>query len=322
MPRSRALEDAIAAVARLAREPVTPESIATLRRALAAKSSFVAARAAQVSGELGLRVLVGELAAAFDRFLEHAVKTDPGCRAKTEIARALYEIGEDPAGVFPRGIRHRQLEPVFGGREDTAPELRSVCALGLVRVGHPEAMLEVAALLADPESAARAGAARALAYADDAAGEPLLRLKALAGDADAGVLSDVFGALLGLAPGRSLGFVSRFLDDGDDVVREMAAVALGASRQLEALPVLRAWWERTREADLRRTALLAIAMLRHEDALGFLLSLVGEGAGPDARDSITALATYRHDDTLRARVEAAVTRRSDVDLRPALAKAF
>jgi hypothetical protein len=78
------------------------------------------------------------------------VKSDPGCRAKVEIARALYELGEDPAAVFPRGVRHRQMEPVFGGREDTAAELRCVCALGLVRLQSPDALVELAELLADP----------------------------------------------------------------------------------------------------------------------------------------------------------------------------
>lgn len=322
MAKSRALEDAIAGIGRLRREPVTEHTIDVLRQALRGKGSHVVAKAAQVSGELALRVLVPELAAAFDRFLVNPVKTDPGCRAKIEIARALYELGEDPAAVFTRGIRHRQPEPVFGGREDTAPELRAVCALGLVRIGHRDALVELAALLADPEPAARTGAARAIVYADDAAGEPLLRLKALAGDPDAGVLSECLGALLALAPARSLDFVARFLDDREPLVREMAAVALGASRLREALPVLRAWWERTAEPDLRRTALLAMAMLRHDEAIAFLCGLVAEAPGPDARDAIAALGTYRHDDGLRARVHAAVEARSDVDLRAAFAKAF
>jgi HEAT repeat protein len=322
MARSRPLEDTLAALGGLRREPVTDGTIETLRQALRGKVSHVAAKAAQVSGELGLRVLAGDLAAAFERFLANPVKTDPGCRAKVEIARALHEMGDDPNGVFLRGIRHRQLEPVYGGREDTAPELRALCALGLVRVGHPDAMVELADLLADPEAAARTGAARAIAYADEAAGEPLLRLKALAGDPDAGVVSECLGALLSLAPRRSLDFVARFLRHQDVVVQEAAAVALGASRLREALPVLRAWWEATAEVDLRRTALLAIAMLRHEEAIGELLSLVAGGARPDARDAIAALATYRHDEALRARVASAIEARTDLDLRPTFAKAF
>jgi hypothetical protein len=322
MAKSRRLEDTLAAIGELRREPVTPQTIATLREALRARSSHVVAKAAQVTRELELRVLVADATAAFDRFLVNPVKSDPGCRAKVEIARALYELGEDPAAVFPRGIRHRQMEPVFGGREDTAAELRCVSALGLVRTGCPDALVELAELLADPEGPARAGAARAIAYADEAAGEPLLRLKALVGDADASVLSKCLGALLSLAPARSLGFVGGLLDHRDVATQEAAAVALGASRLREALPVLRSWWERTADVDLRRTALLAVAMLRHDDAIAFLLSQVAAGTGPDARDAIAALGTYRHDAALRSRVEAAVQQRTDVDLRPGFARSF
>ena len=103
---------------------------------------------------------------------------------------------------------------------------------------------------------------------------------------------------------------------------ERATLALGASRLRDALPVLRGWWEGTPEVDLRRTALLAIAMLRHEEAIGFLLSLVAEAAGPDARDAIAALGTYRHDEVLRARVATAIEARTDVSLRTAFARAF
>jgi len=322
MARSRPLEDTLAAIGALRREPVTPRTIDTLREALRARSSHVVAKAAQVSGELGLRVLVADATAAFDRFLVNPVKTDPGCRAKVGVARALYELGEDPAAVFRRGVRHRQLEPVFGGREDTAAELRCVCALGLVRIECPDALVEIAELLADPEAPARVGAARALAYADDPAGEPLLRLRALTREPDASVLTETLSALLSLAPGRSLGFVERLLDHPDAATQEAAAVALGTSRLRDALPVLRGWWDRTSDVDLRRTGLLAIAMLRHDDAIAFLLAQVAGGTGPDARDAIAALATYRHDDALRARVEAAVEQRSDVDLRPAFAGSF
>jgi len=322
MAKSRALEDTLAALGGLRQEPVTDQTITTLRQALGAKVSHVVAKAAQVSGELLVRAVLGDLAAAFERFLVNPVKTDPGCRAKVEIARALYELGEDPASVFVRGIHHRQLEPVFEGREDTAPELRAVSALGLVRVNHPETMVELAELLADPEASARIGAARAIAYAEDGAGEPLLRLKALAGDDDPGVVSECLGALLSLAASRALAFVVRFLDHLDPIVQEAAALALGASRLRDALPILRAWWERTVETDLRRSALSAIAMLRHDDAIGFLESVVADACGPDARDALAALGAYRYDEALRGRVASAVERRTDVDLHAAFSKAF
>src|SRR5262249_19466686 len=110
--RPRKLEVPLAAIGALRREPVTPGTIDALRQALRGRSSHVAAKASQVIAELGLRVLAADAAAAFDRFRVNPVKSDPRCRAKVEIARALYELGADPAAGFPRGVRHRQMEPV------------------------------------------------------------------------------------------------------------------------------------------------------------------------------------------------------------------
>ena len=48
---------------------------------------------------------------------------------------------------------------------DTAAELRGVCALGLVRMGYRDVLVELADLLMDPEAQARMMAARSLAHA-------------------------------------------------------------------------------------------------------------------------------------------------------------
>jgi hypothetical protein len=57
--------------------------------------------------------------------------------------------------------------------------------------------------------------------------------------------------------------------------------------------VLRDWWQRTSALEMRRTALLAIAMLRFAEAHDFLLSLVAAAPGHDARDAIAALRSQR-----------------------------
>ncbi len=88
----------------------------------------------------------------------------------------------------------------------------------------------------------------------------------------------------------------------------------------DAFPVLRQWWERADSAALRRTALLAIAMLRREEAIEFLLGLVAEAPGFTARDAIAALAVYRHDEALCERLRTAAARH-DADLRAALEEA-
>jgi HEAT repeat protein len=321
MAKSRVLEDTLAELHRLRADPTSPSALATLRRVLGGKLSHAVAKAAQIAGEFEIGQLTPELVAAFDRFMINPVKTDPGCRAKAEIAEALYRIGYDAERLFLYGIRHVQMEPVYGGKTDTAAALRSACALGLVRVRYADVMTELADLLADPESSARIAAVRAIAYSESDHGVPLLRLKVLTDDDHPEVVSECLSALLQIAPASSLAFVARLLDTPDTSRREMAALALGGSRLPEAFDVLHQWWDRTPDPDLRRTALLAIAMLKHDRPIEFLLSLIAEAAGPTARDAIAALGLYRHDEALRERVRRAAAR-DDVDLRAAVVDAF
>lgn len=322
MPRSRALEETLAALNTLRQNPHGPDTTAELRRVLAGKSSHAAAKAAQIAGEHELAALTPDLVAAFDRFMINPVKADPTCAAKTAIVDALYRIGEPADDVFLRGAHHVQLEPVWGGKADTAGALRSVSALGLVRMHHSDAMAVLADLLADPEDRVRAEAARAIAYSDDMRGVPLLRLKTRIGDENPEVISECLTALLKLAPDSSLPFVAELLDRSDPIAQETAALALGASRRAEAFELLSQWWDRTADANLRRTALLAIAMLKRDEPIEFLMSLVSAANGPTARDAIRALAMYRHDDALVARVRDAAAQRTDVDLSRAIIEEF
>ena len=322
MPKSHALEDTLAALNRLRDDPTSDVALAQLRQVLKGKSSHATAKAAQIAGEFEIGALAPDLAAAFEQFMVNPVKSDPNCRAKAAIADALYRIGDEAETVFLRGIRHRQMEPVYGGRVDTAIDLRAACGLGLARMNHPEVLVELADLLADPESRVRAVAAQAVAYHGGDQGVPLLRLKVLSGDDDATVISECLAALLRLAPASSLPFAARLLDAPEAAISEAAALALGGSRLPEAFDVLRQWWERIGDVALRRTALLAIAMLRRDRALDFLMTLIKDANGPTAREAIAALAVYRHDDAVRQRVEACVTQRKDVDLGKAFAEAF
>jgi HEAT repeat protein len=322
MAKSHRLEDTLAALNRLRDDPTSDAALAQLRQVLKGKSSHATAKAAQIAGESEISALAPDLVAAFEQFMVNPVKSDPNCRAKAAIADALYRIGHEAETVFLRGIRHRQMEPVYGGRVDTATDLRPACALGLVRMNHPEALVELADLLADPESRVRAAAAQAIAYCGSDHGVPLLRLKVLSGDDDATVISECLAALLRLAPASSLPFAARLLDAPEPSISEAAALALGGSRLPEAFDVLHLWWDRTADVALRRIALLAIAMLRRDQPLDFLLSLIKEANGPTAREAIAALAMYRHDDTVRQRVDACVIQRKDVDLRKAFVEAF
>ncbi|MGH7790284.1 MAG: HEAT repeat domain-containing protein [Candidatus Binatia bacterium] len=322
MARGRQLDEQLQQLARARRDPGSAESMALLRRVLAGKSSHAAAAAAQIVGEAELHVLAPELVAAFARFLQQPVKSDPGCAAKAAIADALYRLNAAEIDLYLQGIRHVQLEPVWGGRADTATGLRGTCGLALVRVHYPDYLDELADLLADAEAPARRLAAQALAYSENPAAVPLLRLKALSGDVDPSVLGECLLALLAIAPRGTLPFVARFLERPEAEIAEVAALALGGSRLRTALPILTEWWERSFDPALRRSALLAIAMLKHDDALAYLLTHVAESPPVHAREAIRALGIYRHDPRLRAQLEAALAPRAEPLLRAAFTEAF
>lgn len=322
MGRGKALEATLATLGQVRADPTSPASRALLRAVLGGRSGHAAAQAAAIVAAHEIDGLVPELVAAFARFLEDPIRRDPGCAAKAAIADALYRLNAPEVDVYCRGIRHVQPEPVYGGRQDTAVQLRGTCGLALVRVRHPDYLIALGELLADPEAPARRMAAQALGYSENPAAQPLLRLKALVGDEEPQVLSECLLALLAIAPDASLEFVAAFLDRRPPEVAEAAALALGGSRVAAALPLLAAWWERIFDATLRRTALLAIAMLKSDAAIAHLLAHVRESATPHAAAAIEALALYRHDPRLRAQVESAVERRGDPGLDTAFRAAF
>src|SRR5271165_1096385 len=126
---------------------------AQLRKALKDRNNYAAAKAAAIAGDRGFAALAPDLVAAFDRFLANAVKSDPQCWAKTAIAKALKDLGHSEAEVFFRGTAHVQMEPVWGGRQDTAATLRGTCALALVgtRALSFDILTRLTDLLNDPE---------------------------------------------------------------------------------------------------------------------------------------------------------------------------
>jgi len=316
------LEDILESLGKLRTRGVDDESIAELRKALANTSNHVVAKAAKIAGELEVSSLAPELEAAFDRFMVEPGKRDKTCAAKSAIAEALYQLGAPAEAVFTRGIRHVQMEGSFGPPVDTAVDLRGSCAMGLVRMNHADVMIELADLLADREKGARFLAARAFGYSERPDALPLLRFKIRTGDDDPEVIGECFNALIKISPGASLGFVAESLGAKNPAIAEYAAVAIGSSRRAEALPILKAWHARTLDATLRRAALLAIAMLRQEPAMAFLLARVKEDSPAAAGVAIEALAIYRHDPAMRQRVMDAAGSRAGRELKKALEEHF
>jgi hypothetical protein len=317
--KRRSLEEALLALRRVRQAPEAEESRRELRTVIAGEGSLAVARAAALVGELGLESLVPDLVAAFPRFFEDPVRTDPGCSAKTAIVLALRRLEREERPLYRRAAGHVQKEPVFGGRVDTAVDLRGTAALALAESAGGDVLVDLAHLLADPEAPVRVCAARAIAVHGREGGVPLLHLKALAGDGEPRVVSECLLSLLRLDPQGALPFVSSFFDRGD-AAAEAAAVALGESRRAEALPLLRGWLDRASRRGLGRGALLAIASLRRDEAVDLLLALAKDEPGPLAREALEALASIGGGEALFERAKAAVEARPE--LQDGLARAF
>ena len=299
------LEEQLDRLAELRGQPPSPEGRAEAAKYLNSKMNLVAAKAARIAGEWQLADLTPELVAAFDRFMVKPETTDKRCAAKIEILKALCKLEYSSPSVFRRGLQHIQMEPTWGGSVDTAAEVRALGAMGLAQTDYPEALEEILPLLLDPERDARIGALRAIAASGLPGGVLLLRLKALSCD-EPEVLGECFAALLRAAPAPSPEFVAKFLDHREEAVVEAAALALGDSRLEGALAVLRDAFERTRALPLRRrTLLLAIALLRRENAIDYLLDLVQNGEVQTSADAVAALAMYEKDPNLQERLERA-----------------
>lgn len=263
--------------------------------------------------------LLPHLPEAFERLRHDAVKRDPQCKGKVAVVRALRRADHYVEEVFLTGVRLVQHEPVWGGRVDTAAELRGICAMVLMEEHHPRGPVEVAHLLADPEIAARCAAARALGACGRAdVAEPLLRLRVETAEPEPAVLGECFGALLLVAPRESLPYVSKFLRSKDDPTAEAAALALGESRLDDALPPLCEAAERSLRPERRDVLMLAIAMLRTQAAWGWLVEHIEHADEGPARAALRALATFKHDARLMARVSEAVAKRRESPLEAAL----
>jgi len=302
-----------------------PESY-DLKRDLASflrhKSNHVVSAAASTAERLESVALAQDLVDAFLELMKDPAKRDPGCQALIAIAKALVTLDEPAAKVYFAGIHHVQMEGSFGPPIDAAAPLRGLCAQGLARMGHADALLECVNLLADKEVPARVGAIRGIADSGDIAGALLLRLKALVGDKEDEVIGECFAGLLRLAPAPSVEFVAGFLKSASEEIRERAALVLGESHLAAAFQVLREAWVETAQAARRRTLLLSIAMLRLDEAVEFLLTRLAEDRDAAAADALAALALYGRDESVRKRIEEIVGKREGQALKTVFDREF
>jgi len=302
MGKRLSLEGKLAAIRRVREQPPSSEHTAELRRSVGDRSNLVVAAAAAVAGEQAKIELSADLEAAFDRFLVDPLKDDKLCRAKVAVIQALDKLEHERPEVFQRAARHVQFEPVWGGEEDTAAPLRAAALFALARIGGKEDLPLLVDSLTDPEKDVRMAAAQSLACFGSEAIALLLRLKIRIGDKEPDVLSECFSGLLTIDPRESFPFVSGFLDTRDLPRCEAAVLALGKSRQPEALGALKSCWDQATSTGLREQILLAIAMLRLPAAIDYLLELVASDSEKDAIAALFALKIHNYDARLRQRI--------------------
>lgn len=315
-------EQALDRLAILRNEAASPAIVHEVRAFLRNRSNLVIAKAAKVAGKARITELVPDLVEAFERLMKNPAKLDKGCPALTGITDALYEMDYVEPEIYLRGIHHVQMEGSFGPPVDAAAKLRAASALGLARSRYPHALDEIVSLLVDEWPQARVGAIRALATNGGQAGALLLKLKVLTGESEPDVLAECFSGLLATAPETSLELIAGYADSNDLAVAEAALLALGSSRLPGALKLLAEKWQRTAAGPLRKTLLVAIAMIRSDAAIEFLLSLLLDCGTQTAKDLIIALAMFRDNEKVRTEVEAAISRRNDKALIEAFRQEF
>jgi hypothetical protein len=303
----KAFEQKLTALDDLRRQGANPNTEQALRKALADRNNYAVSKAAAITADLGLNALIPELLAAFSRFFEDPAKTDPQCWAKNAISKALAALGHDNPEVFLRGIAHIQMEPVWGGREDTAATLRATCALALVQcrdISDYEILSRLVDAMADSDKTVRAEAARAVGHLGRLEAGLLLRMKALAGDAEPEVIGACLSALFAVEGCAAIPFLARFLERADELAEE-AAAALGLTREPEAFKILADRWRREPPSMFADVLISAVALTRLPEAIDFLIDILRKGS-PGAEAAIGALAAAHLPEQTQQLIKSAV----------------
>jgi HEAT repeat protein len=305
---SRGFDAELAALEALKDATIDAEAIEKLRRALSHRNNFVVSKAAKLVEESEISALLPDMLAAYGRFFDDAVKTDPQCWAKNALAKALVKLEHRGKDEYLRGLRHHQMEGVWGGQSDTAGTLRGTCAHALVDcpgISDHELLATLLELFIDKDKSVRVETARAIGNVGGPSAVLLLRLRVLLGnEPEPEVLGACFSALLDLEAKRAIPLVAKYLEEGDDVSAE-AAFALSAMRVPEALAVLTARRDSFADDWFDGVLLSSIALSRLPEGLDYLIGMIER----DERRAAAAIEAIRRSgpsEETRARVERAV----------------
>jgi len=292
MPGKRKFEEQLAALDALRQQ--SPEAaIDPLRKALANRNNFIAAKAADLVRQFQLTQLTPELLTAFDHFMlcsdkDDAIKSDPQCWAKNAISKTLAAFEHQDAELFLRGMKHIQLEPSYGGASDSAGTLRATCALALVQcrsLREPELLQHLVELLGDKDKSVRTETVRAIEQVNSPSAALVLRLRAILDsnlrsrkpgqepEEEPEVLGACYAGVLRIEGAGAISWVGQFLDGPEDPAAE-AALAIAGTHSPQAFETLRDRLAEEHDPWFRSVLLSAIALTRQEAAEKFLLDQV------------------------------------------------
>ncbi len=320
-------DDRIRRLKELAGEPPSPAGAAEIQKALGTTHNHVVAAAAGAAGAWGNdsfapASFAAHLLAAYERFMESPVKSDPACAAKLAIVEALHKMERAEYALYLRGAKHVQFEPVFGGQEDTAPVLRVRSAQALAELGYADADFILVDLLNDREPAARRGAVQIAGARGGRTDAIMLRMAALSETKEPEVAGSSLEWLMKLDPRGSLEFVKRFLRDRRPEVIEAAALALGESRLPEAFDLLLQGWEESLHDHIRELYILPMAVHRSEESFAHLLGVVRDERTVLAVRAVDSLGIFRSDDARAAKVREAARGRVETEVARAVEETF
>ena len=320
--KKKSIEEELARLSELGRGPLDDAAGQELTRTIERGSSLVVARAARIVKDRTLPGYHKTLDAAFRRFLDNPVKTDPGCNAKLACLEALDATDTTDPEPFQIATRHVQKEGAWGPPVDTAVHIRARSVRALAHMGHVDLFLYAGELLGDPEPPVRQAAAEALAHSGDRNGAGLLLLAAARVDEDPVILTSYYSALLELAADFGLPRLRALLRGSSADLRELAAIALGQSGLEPAATALVEAMEATPLAAERVVCIRALGLHRTDRALGVLCDLVTDGPPADAEAAVKSLAARRFDKGVREKVAALVAARGSLRLSQAFDEAF
>jgi hypothetical protein len=323
--RKDPLKEALQKMSELRADGSSEEAVITLRKAVQKQAGVVVAKAAEIAAEWNATELAQDLHDAFYRLSENGLEDDPQCWGKTAIIKALYDLAWQNTKIFVDACKTVQPEPVYGGKGDSAINVRTAGIQALVQLPAADTWTVVntlADILADESSKVRAEAARACVYCQPLLVSPLLRLKIRSGDAEPRVLGVCFDTLLVINPdSETVHLVLEYaapkpliqrLSRSQDVIQAEAIASLASSSLAEAIHAVSKLYS-TLDAQLKRVLLTALGGSSATEAFNFLCQIVKEAPVNEAKWGLEALKP-RLDSEGKERLEAVLDERKDGEL--------